>query len=121
MSLTHPDEDEEWITGRIESWIETYKKAMLTPAILRLVATHQPVTIAALLEHLTTSTGWQITERGLYRTVKRLQDSGLLISEDVDAPRTGAKRKELTLSPLGHQFLAGIDANLIDLPESSTR
>lgn len=121
MSPTHPDESEEWMAGRIESWVETYKKAMLTPVILRLVAISQPVTIAALLGHLTTSTGWQITERGLYRTVKRLQDSGFLTSEGVDAPRTGAKRKELALSPLGVQFLAGIDANLIELPDNSCR
>lgn len=120
MGPTHPDENEEWLDGRIESWVETYKKAMLTPVILRLVAIGQPIAIAALLDHLTVSTGWQITERGLYRTVRRLQDSGFLTSDDVAAPRTGAKRKELALSPLGDQFLAGIDANLIELPENSS-
>ena len=119
MPPTHPDESEEWMAGRIESWVETYKKAMLTPVILRLVAIRQPVTIAALLGHLTSDTGWQITERGLYRTVKRLQDTGFLTSEDTDAPRTGAKRKELALSSLGVQFLAGVNANLVQLPENS--
>ncbi|WP_289020190.1 helix-turn-helix transcriptional regulator [uncultured Ornithinimicrobium sp.] len=116
MSALHQDENEEWVTSRIESWVETYKKAMLTPVILRLVATHQPVTVAALTNFLVAATGWQVTERGLYRTVKRLQDAGFLNGENIDAPRTGAKRKELTLSPLGGQFLAGIDTNLIQLP-----
>lgn len=118
MSATHPDESEEWVAGRVESWVETYKKAMLAPVILRLVAIHQPVAVASLTAHLTAVTGWQITQRGLYRTVKRLQDSGLLVGENIDAPRTGAKRKELSLSPLGARFLAGVDANLVDLPEN---
>lgn len=108
------------MAGRVEAWVETYKKAMLTPVILRLVLLHQPVTIAALRAHLSASTGWQVTERGLYRTVRRLQGSGFLDSEDTDAPRTGAKRKELVLSPLGVRFLAGIEANLIDVPEDGT-
>lgn len=120
MSAAHPDEHEEWMADRIQSWVETYKKAMLTPVILRLVAIHQPVTVATLTAHLTAATGWQITERGLYRTVKRLQDTGYLTSENVVAPRTGAKRKELTLSLLGHRFLSGIDVNIIDLPVQST-
>ncbi|MDJ1371246.1 helix-turn-helix transcriptional regulator [Gulosibacter molinativorax] len=117
MTPMHAEESEEWLSGRVESWVETYKKAMLSPVILRLVEIHQPVTIAELLNHLTITTGWQITERGLYRTVKRLQDTGFLLSEERDAPRTGAKRKELALSPEGAQYLAGIDANLIELPQ----
>jgi len=119
VDSAHPDEGEEWMEERIESWIETYKKAMLTPVVLRVVAIHQPVTVATLTTHLTAVTGWQITERGLYRTVKRLTDIGYLTSRDVVAPRTGAKRKELTLSPLGDRFLAGVDANLVDLPDQN--
>lgn len=121
MSTDHPSELEEWLTGRVESWVETYKKAMLTPVLLRLVAIHQPLTIADLTHHLTSATGWQLTERGLYRSVKRLQDSGFITVEDVDAPRTGAKRKKLTLSPLGERFLHGIDANLVEPPHVQKR
>lgn len=120
MGVNRHDENEEWVGSRIESWVETYKKAMLTPVILRLVAMHQPLTVATLTTHLATATGWQVTERGLYRTVKRLQDSGFLNVENIEAPRTGAKRKELTVSQLGGQFLAGIDSNLVDLPGDQT-
>lgn len=121
MGADHPSESEEWVASRIDSWVQTYKKSMLTPVVLRLVAAHQPATIAEIAERVTATTGWQITERGLYRTLKRLQDSGMLISEDVDAPRTGAKRKELTLTSLGSHFLRGINANLINLPHASDR
>lgn len=109
-------EEREWLDHRVETWVETYKKSMLTPVTLSLVATHQPAEISTIAEAVTTATGWQITERGLYRTVKRLQDSDLLQSTAVAAPRTGAKRKLLTLTPLGASFLDGIRGNLVEVP-----
>lgn len=118
---SRPSESEEWVAGRIESWVETYKKSMLTPVILDLVAAHEPASIATIADGIAEATGWQVTERGLYRTLKRLQDSGLLSSTDVDAPRTGAKRKELTLTALGEAFLSGVTANLVALPGTANR
>lgn len=109
-------EEREWLDHRVESWVETYKKSMLTPVTLSLVAEHQPAEVSTIAESVTGATGWQITERGLYRTVKRLQDSGLLQSTAVAAPRTGAKRKLLTLTPLGASFLDGIRGNLVEVP-----
>nr|WP_231715243.1 PadR family transcriptional regulator [Arthrobacter gengyunqii] len=90
---------------------------MLTPVVLRAVAERQPVTVASVAAAVAAITGWQITERSLYRTLKRLQDSGLLHSAEVDAPRTGAKRKEISLTGLGAQFLAGITASLVEFPD----
>lgn len=116
MPAERPSESREWVADRIESWVETYKKSMLTPIILALVARRQPAGIAEIAEGITASTGWQITERGLYRTLKRLEDSGLLSSTDVDAPRTGAKRKDLSLTSLGEELLSGVAANLVELP-----
>ncbi|MCC3268640.1 PadR family transcriptional regulator [Arthrobacter gengyunqii] len=114
--MAHPGEEQEWVEARVESWVETYKKSMLTPVVLRAVAERQPVTVASVAAAVAASTGWQITERSLYRTLKRLQDSGLLHSAEVDVPRTGAKRKEISLTGLGAQFLAGITASLVEFP-----
>jgi len=108
-------ETKEWLADRIDSWVETYKKSMLIPAILSVVAAHQPTGIATIAEAVAAATGEDVTERGLYRTCRWLQDSGLLASTDTDAPRTGAKRKVLSLTELGTEFLAGITAELIDL------
>ena len=121
MVAQRPSESQEWVSDRIESWVETYKKSMLTPVVLALLAADQPAGVAEVADRVTASTGWQITQRGLYRTLKRLQDSGLLTSVDVDAPRTGAKRKELSLTPLGVEFLAGVMANLVELPRADHR
>ncbi|WP_166828454.1 PadR family transcriptional regulator [Brevibacterium limosum] len=109
-------EEQEWLDHRVDSWVETYKKSMLTPVALSLVATHQPAEISTIAEAVTAATGWQITERGLYRTIKRLQDSGLLVSAAVDAPRTGAKRKLLSLTPLGASYLSEIRGHLVEVP-----
>ena len=112
-------EEQEWIYHRVDTWVETYKKSMLTPVTLSLVATHQPAEISTIAEAVTAATGWQITERGLYRTIKRLQDSGFLESSAVDAPRTGAKRKLLSLTSLGASYLSGIKDHLVEVPEEN--
>ena len=112
-------EEQEWIDHRVDTWVETYKKSMLTPVTLSLVATHQPAEISTIAEAVTAATGWQITERGLYRTIKRLQDSGFLESSAGDAPRTGAKRKLLSLTSLGASYLSGIKDNLVEVPEEN--
>lgn len=90
---------------------------MLTPVTLCLVEKHQPAEISAIAEAVTAATSWQITERGLYRTIKRLQDSGFLQSTAADAPRTGAKRKMLLLTPLGASFLSGVQGHLVEVPQ----
>ncbi len=97
--------------------METYKKSMLTPVILRIVAQGQPVTVAEIATQIATLTGWQVTERGLYRTIKRLQDSDLLTSQDTTAPRTGAKRKDISLTQLGDEFLSRVLAELLILDQ----
>ena len=121
IAAHHLDESAEWVAERIDSWVETYKKAMLTPIVLALVARSQPTVISDLTEDITALTGWQITERGLYRTVRRLQDSGLLSSTSGDAPRTGAKRKVISLTALGEQLLDGVQQNLVSLPRTEPR
>lgn len=112
--MPHPGEEQEWVEARVESWVETYKKSMLTPVVLRAVADSQPATVAGIAAAVDAATGWQVTERSLYRTLKRLQDTGFLDSTDADAPRTGAKRKEMSLTGLGSRFLAGITACLLE-------
>lgn len=121
MPVDRPNESDEWLVHRIDAWVETYKKSMLTPVVLTLIADRQPAAITTITEDIKTTTSWQVTERGLYRTLKRLQDSGLLTSTETDVPRTGVKRKELSLTHLGERFLAGITANVIDFPVDNDR
>ncbi|MBE1514076.1 PadR family transcriptional regulator [Nesterenkonia halotolerans] len=120
MTGGRPNENQEWVSARVDAWVETYKKSMLGPVILGVVARHPQLTVSTVAEQVARETGWQITERGLYRTLKRLEDSGLLTSTEVAAARTGAKRKQIRLTDLGSEFLAGVTENLIDLPPSGS-
>lgn len=108
--MPHPKESEEWLEGLVESWIETYKKAMLAPVILDILRATAPVGIGEVAQALHCRTGWHVTERGLYRTIQRLEGSGLVASEAVDAPRTGARRKVLALTPAGERYLDRVRA-----------
>lgn len=114
--MSRPSEEDEWIEHRVAAWVETYKKAMLTPVLLDAVAASEPVTIAALAEATMRMTGWNLTERGLYRTISRLEEQGLLSSIDRNAPRTGALRKEIRLTDAGRSVLAGIGEQIVPLP-----
>lgn len=106
--MPRPHESDEWLQARVESWVETYKKAMTTPVVLQVVAELAPVGIATLASAVEERTGWHLTERGLYRTVQRLEASGFLAASDVEAPRTGARRKLLSLSAEGERYLAAL-------------
>lgn len=106
-------EADEWVVDKVASWVETYKKSMLTPLILAIVAQTQPTTVAEIATEVARRTDWQLTERGLYRTLRRLQDTGLLSVAEVPAARTGALRKEFTLTDLGEQFRSGVTAALL--------
>ncbi|MDO4687098.1 MAG: PadR family transcriptional regulator [Corynebacterium sp.] len=103
------------MVGKIEQWVETYKKSMLTPAILSIVAANNPCTVAEIAAALQQQTQWQITERGLYRTIKRLENSDFLVSVEVAGQRTGKKKKEISITDVGEVFLAAISDSLIEL------
>lgn len=118
---TRPDETEEWLAHRVDAWVETYKKAMLTPMVLGVVAEHGEVEVAEVAEHLVAATGWHVTERGLYRTLQRLEAAGLLASIEVPAARTGARRKRLTVTEAGRRLLDGVRTRLVDLPGTPDR
>ena len=110
--MTRPDEAEEWQAEILAAWIETYKKAMTTPVVLRLIAEHQPIAAGRLAELIPAGTGWDVTERGLYRTLKRLESYGLISHTTAAAARTGASRKDFSLTELGHNHLTAIEAQI---------
>lgn len=117
---THANEETEWLSGRIDAWVETYKKAMLTPVVLAVISERQPLGIADVATSVQARTGWNLTERGLYRTIRRLEDQGLVGGVGVSVPRTGAQRKELTLTTAGEQFLSSVRGEVVDLAPRAT-
>ena len=108
-----PPEDAAWAEELARSWVEVYKKSATTLALLRIIREHGPVSAAGIAPHYARATGWTLTERGLYRTLKRLAETGALRLEKVDVARTGAKRHDFALTPLGARYLERIEAELL--------
>lgn len=102
-------EADEWLDELVQGWVEVYKKSATTLVLLRIVADSGPMAVPAIGGELTRRTGWTLTERGLYRTLKRLVAIDVLASEDVPVPRTGAPRKDFTLTDFGRRYLDRID------------
>ena len=106
-------EDAEWAGELARSWVEVYKKSATTLALLRLIDAHGPLPAAGLAPLFEETTGWTLTERGLYRTLRRLAESGVLAMERVDVARTGAKRQDFSLTAVGREYLARIERELV--------
>lgn len=74
--VTPTPEDTEWAQELARSWVEVYKKSATTLALLRIVRDHDPIPAAGIAPHFAERTGWTLTDRGLYRSLRRLTDSG---------------------------------------------
>lgn len=97
--------ESDWINELAASWLEVYKKSATTRELLLIIQESGPVAAAEIRTAFQQGTGWDITERGLYRTLKRLGDQGLLSVTAHKIPGSGAKRKDFTLTPAGRKFL----------------
>lgn len=106
-------EDVEWAAELTTSWVEVYKKSATTLALLRIVRDHGPAPAARIGPLFTEATGWSITERGLYRTLRRLAESGALEVNRVQVARTGAKRQDFAITGVGREHLRTIEAQLL--------
>lgn len=105
--------EREWVEELAGSWIEVYKKSATTLVLLRIISQQGPIPAQEIHTVFEAETGWSITERGLYRTLKRLASLSLLAITPVSVPGTGAKRKDFTVTPAGTLYLERITESLI--------
>lgn len=106
-------EDDEWAAELARSWVEVYKKSATTLALLRIIRDQGPIPAAEIAPKFATTTGWTLTDRGLYRTLRRLADAAVLRIDRVDVARTGAKRQDFALTPAGAAYLERIEGELV--------
>lgn len=113
--MTTTSEEEELLVHLVDSWVETYKKSAVTMVLLSVIAEHGPATAAEIAVGVESTTGWTLTERGLYRSLRRLASMGAVTVTEVDAPRTGAKRKLYELSTFGAEYRRRLVDAQVDL------
>lgn len=105
------DASQEILEEYLNSWVETHKKSALLFIILRILS-DQSLWARDVQTKITELTGWQITERGLYRSLQRMEKQGLLEHVKQSAAKTGADRKIYKLTDLGQSLLRDISREL---------
>ena len=108
-----PDETAELVGELARAWTEVYKKSATTLVLLRLIDESQMGSVNELRARFQEKTGWAITERGLYRTLRRLAQQGVLHTTESVAPRTVARRKTFTLTDVGTAFRRQIETQML--------
>jgi PadR family transcriptional regulator, regulatory protein PadR len=84
----------------VDRWAGVHKKS-LTTLLIMVCLSRQSMWSKEILEWLTTVTGWEITQRGLHRSLQRMTELGLIEYEGVSAAKTGAERKSYSLTEFG--------------------
>jgi len=96
----------------VSRWAEVHKKS-LTTLLIMVCLNQQSMWSKEILEWLTSVTGWEVTERGLHRSLKRMSELGLIEYERVSAARTGAERKSYILTEFGRGVAREIRAEAL--------
>ncbi len=105
------DEAQELIDEQAYSWLEMHKKSALSYLVLCAIEKKQ-MWSKDLTAWITHATGWTITEKGLYRVLRRMQKQGIIEFSSEAAARTGAERKVYRVTPQGKALLAIIQDEL---------
>lgn len=105
------DELQELVDEQAYSWLEMHKKSAL--AYLVLCALDKDAMWSKdLALWITKMTDWAITERSLYRVLRRMQKQGSIAFSSETAARTGAERKVYRMTPEGKALLLTMRSEL---------
>lgn len=99
--------EQELVEEQAHAWVENHKKSALSYLILEALSTRS-MWSKDIEKWVTSKSGWDISERGFYRVLSRMQKQGSIEYAVVSAERTGADRKEYSLTPEGSALLETI-------------
>lgn len=103
--------NQELVDEQAYSWTEMHKKSALSYLILSALQ-KQSMWSKELERYITSTTGWSISERALYRVLNRMQKQGSIEFRTEAAERTGAERKVYAVSPEGKALLSAMQSEL---------
>lgn len=90
------EEQTELIDEQFYSWLEVHKKSALSYVILSALSKKE-MWSQELTEWIIDKTGWSVTEKGLYRLLRRMQQADTIDFKQIAAKRTGALHRLSTM------------------------
>ncbi len=106
------DESQELVDEQAYSWLEMHKKSALSSYLVLHALENKTMWSKDLTQWITHTTGWTITEKGLYRMLRRMQKQGSIVFSSEAAARTGAERKVYRMTPEGRGLLRAMQNEL---------
>ena len=107
----HECKDNEYVQEQLYSWLEMHKKSALTQLVLQSLESKARWS-GEIAEWLAALTEWDISEKSLYRTLRRMVKNELITFTLTEAERTGASRKTYELTSDGKLLLSGMKQEL---------
>ncbi len=105
------DESKELVDEQAYSWLEMHKKSAVSYLVLEALS-EKKMWSKELVDWITKRTAWTITEKGLYRVLRRMQKQGSIIFDSQAAARTGAERKIYQMTTEGTALLQAMRKEL---------
>lgn len=95
---------QELVDEQVYSWTEMHKKSAVSFLILSALKT-KDMWSRDLEEWIRQKAGWDLSERSLYRILRRMEKQGSIHFKSESAARTGAERKVYTMTTEGKALL----------------
>lgn len=99
--------NQDLVDEQVYSWTEMHKKSAVSYLVLTALAT-QNMWSKDIEQWIKQSTGWEMSERSLYRVLRRMEKQGSIEFTSEAVARTGAERKVFTITPEGQAILESI-------------
>ena len=105
------DELQELVEEQAYSWLEVHKKSALSYLVLTALQ-KEHMWSKDLGDWISQKTDWTVTEKGLYRLLRRMQKQGSIVFTSEPAARTGAERKVFKITAEGEALLRAMQKEL---------
>lgn len=100
-------EQDELAAEIVERWVETHKKSM-TMFVVLVALSSQPMWSRELDQWLRKNLNFELTERGLHRTLQRMTNLDLIAYTKDRSPKSGADRKVYRITEFGTRIARSI-------------
>lgn len=103
--------NQDLVDEQVYSWTEMHKKSAVSFLVLAALATKN-MWSKDIGDWIRQTSGWEMSERSLYRVLRRMEKQGSIEFTSEPVARTGAERKVFAITPDGEAILKSIRSEL---------